>query len=179
MTYDANSTRRTGTPHSHAAWRFPPTAYKYRPNVVRERTTWPMAYNTSISTTPLGTPGTAAPRINHLIDTGTALIVSPCVTMNATPLAIDIMASVTMNEGIRSTVASVPLIAPAAAHIPTAPKLPKIIPITPADSPPARSRISRAETTADRATRMPTDRSIPPAIITIVMPIAMIAMITL
>ena len=30
MTYDANSTRRTGTPQSQAALRLPPTAYRYR-----------------------------------------------------------------------------------------------------------------------------------------------------
>ena len=49
------------------------------------------------------------------------------------------------------------------------------IPTVEASTPPAWSRISRAAVTADNAARLPTERSMPPVMITIVMPIAMIA----
>ncbi len=50
------------------------------------------------------------------------------------------------------------------------------IPTVVADSAPAASRIKRAVTTAERASRLPTERSMPPVRMTIVIPMAMIAM---
>ena len=100
--------------------------------------------------------------------------------MNASPLAIDIVASVTMNGGMRSSVDeySVDRRRPAAQMRDRRQAAQRQ-----ADDPgrlaAGQSRISRAETTADSATRLPTDRSMPPAMMTIVMPIAMIAMIAI
>ena len=50
------------------------------------------------------------------------------------------------------------------------------IPAVEACTPLASSRISLAASTAERAARLPTDRSMPPVMITIVMPMAMMAM---
>ena len=117
--------------------------------------------------------------MSHLIEMGTALIVSPFVTMKASPLAIDIMANVTMNGGMRRKVMNAPFRAPAAAHAPIVATMHSVSPTSPAVSPPPRSRISRAQMTAERATRLPTERSMPPAMMTIVMPMAIIAIITI
>src|SRR5205085_7784566 len=65
--------------------------------------------------------------------------------------------------------------APDAAPASTPARPARTIPVAPADSPPAASRIRRAVTTADRAIRLPTERSTPPVTITIVIPIAITA----
>ena len=48
-----------------------------------------------------------------------------------------------------------------------------------ASVPPPKSRIRRVATTADSAIRLPTDRSMPAVIITIVMPMAKMAITTI
>ena len=47
-----------------------------------------------------------------------------------------------------------------------------VIPVVVASVAPAKSRMILAERTADKAIRLPTDRSIPPETMTIVIPIA-------
>src|SRR5262245_22036663 len=94
---------------------------------------------------------------------------------DASPRATSIIASVTINGGMAKKVIIHPEKAPHSAQAATPARQQRIMAMAAADSPPARSRISQAETTADKATRLPTDKSMPPVMMTKVMPTAIIA----
>ena len=80
-----------------------------------------------------------------------------------------------MKGGMSKSVISAPESPPRSPQRPIAAMQANTIPTVEASTPPAWSRISRAAVTADNAARLPTERSMPPVMITIVMPIAMIA----
>ena len=98
------------------------------------------------------------------------------VIVIASPRAINIIASVTMNAGSRNAATHTPEKNPHApqAAIPANPQ--SSMPNVPASRAPARSRISTVDVTAARPIKLPTERSMPAVMITSVMPIAMIAM---
>ena len=81
-----------------------------------------------------------------------------------------------MNGAMRSAATHEPDAAPTLAHTPTATAAPRTMPAGPADWAPATSRMKRVAITDDRAIKLPTDRSTPPVTITMVIPIARIAM---
>ena len=115
------------------------------------------------------------PRPSQANPAGSSGIDRPSESRNASPLAIIIIPSVTMNGGSRNSVISTPLRDPAAAHrlVPTSAA--STIAAGPACAPPPQSRSSRAVLTDDSATSDPTERSIPPVTITSVIPIAISA----
>jgi len=86
------------------------------------------------------------------------------------------MARVTMKGGMRNRVIMAPENAPATPHTRMAATQDRTMPVADAPTPPARSRMNRADRTADNASRLPTDKSMPPVTMTIVMPMAMMAM---
>ena len=83
-----------------------------------------------------------------------------------------------MNGGILKTVIIMPEKVPTAAHVAIAARLQKNMATGDAAKPPAAT-ISVPGTTAESATKLPTDKSIPPATITIVIPTAMTAITTI
>ena len=85
------------------------------------------------------------------------------------------MASVTMKGGMANRVIIRPEKPPTAPHTRMARRHPSTIPPVEALTPPARSRMKPAASTADSAMRLPTDKSMPPVIITKVMPMATMA----
>ena len=94
--------------------------------------------------------------------------------MNARPLATCIMASVAINGGMRKRV----IIRPE--NTPTAPQTAMAARHAPSMAPdealtPPIARMHHAVTTAASAIRLPTERSMPPVMITIVMPTARMA----
>src|SRR5690606_19971771 len=95
---------------------------------------------------------------------------------NASPLATSIIASVTMKGGIRKAVIMTPEKAPAAAQaaMPTRDHI--VMDTAPASAAPPYSTMPDVATIAASAMRLPTERSMPAVMITIVMPIAMMAM---
>ena len=149
----------------------PPTAYTYRPYVVRLITNQAMAYRATISTTAFGTPAIDAERPSHVNRSGTSYTDPPWARMYASPLATCITPSVAMNGGSLNSVTSPPANRPMAAQtrMPTADAT-SSVPV-PAEVPPW-SRIRMAVVTAERAIRLPTLRSIPPVMMTSVMPTA-------
>jgi hypothetical protein len=82
-----------------------------------------------------------------------------------------------MNGGTLKRVMTAPLVNPTIAQTNTAARQLKLIPRAPAWVAPANSRMRRQLTTADSAIKLPTERSIPPEMITTVIPMAMMAMI--
>ncbi len=86
------------------------------------------------------------------------------------------MASVAMKGGMPKRVIIRPLKAPAAAQSSTARTPPAVMPAALASRAPACSRMNQAAVTAARASRLPTERSMPPVRITSVMPMARMAM---
>jgi hypothetical protein len=95
--------------------------------------------------------------------------------MNARPLATSIMARVMMKAGIANKVTMIPEKKPTSPHTQTPAVEHKIIDPLDAFSAPPTSRIRQVAITADNAIRLPTDRSMPPVMMTRVIPIAMIA----
>ena len=95
--------------------------------------------------------------------------------MKARPRAIIISDRVTMKAGTRNQVTIRPLKAPNNTLTPTPNRQQARMASGPALAPPVPIRIDTAVTTAARASKLPTDKSIPAVMITIVMPIAMIA----
>ena len=85
------------------------------------------------------------------------------------------MASVTMKGGMANRVIIRPEKPPTAPHTTMANKHPSTMPPVEALIPPAWSRINPAASTADSAIRLPTDKSMPPVIMTKVMPMATMA----
>ncbi len=95
--------------------------------------------------------------------------------MYAKPLATSIIASVTMNGGMPQSVITPPDAAPTSPHTTIAPRHAAVSPPAVALTPPATSRIKSAATTAESAMRLPTERSMPPVMITKVIPTATMA----
>ena len=85
------------------------------------------------------------------------------------------MASVTINEGMPKPVTIVPENNPAAAQTAIPPNEHSTRAVVPADSAPPKRWTNSAAQPNPSAIRLPTDRSIPAVMITIVMPIAMMA----
>ena len=117
----------------------------------------------------------SAPRPSHMNASGNWATDSPAVRRNATPRAISITASVTMNEGIRNIVTIRPENRPETAQTAIPANEASTIVSVLASRPPNRST-SNAAHTDDSAIKLPTERSMPPVIMTIVMPMAMIAL---
>ena len=80
-----------------------------------------------------------------------------------------------MNGGMPTPITIAPENAPTAPHMAIPAPEPAINIVTLASVPPPKSRIRMPATTDDRAIRLPTDKSMPPAMITKVIPTAMIA----
>ena len=80
-----------------------------------------------------------------------------------------------MNGGTANRVTTAPDSPPTTPHARTATAQQATIPAAVACSAPAYRRISSVPSTADRAIRLPTDRSMPPAMMTSVMPAARMA----
>ena len=93
----------------------------------------------------------------------------------AAPLATSIIASVAMKAGMLKSVTITPEKKPAKPHTATPARQARTMAGTDACCAPATSWMSKAATTADNAIRLPTDKSMPPVMITRVMPSAMIA----
>ena len=107
---------------------------------------------------------------------GSSKTVCPSVSLLPAPLAINMTPRVMIKAGTRNVVTRTPVANPMLAQTTTAARQQRIMAGADAARAPANSRISSVDSTADRASRLPTDRSMPPAMMTIVMPIAMIAM---
>ena len=95
--------------------------------------------------------------------------------MYAKPLPTSIIASVTMKGGMPNRVIIAPENPPMTPHSITAAAHARNIPTADASAPPAKSRMNFAASTADSASKLPTERSMPPVMITIVMPMATMA----
>ena len=80
-----------------------------------------------------------------------------------------------MNGGTSNRMIIAPEKPPMTPQITIATRQAAVIPSEVAEAPPATSRIRIVERTADRAIRLPTERSIPPVMITMVIPIATMA----
>ena len=85
------------------------------------------------------------------------------------------MASVTMKGGMRSRVMKAPVITPQTPQRAMPPSPAANMPAAPASTPPQKSRTINAVTTAERAMRLPTLKSMPPVMMTSVMPMARMA----
>jgi hypothetical protein len=95
--------------------------------------------------------------------------------MNASPLATCMTARVAMNGGTRNAATIAPENSPTPAHNSTPPREHTTNASGPASGPPARSRMAVVTSTALRAIRLPTDKSMPPVTITTVIPTARMA----
>ena len=132
-----------------------------------------------MSKTAFGSPSTSAPRPSHRNESGITEIVWPSEIEYASPLPTSIMLSVTMNGGMSNTVTMRPENPPRQPHTRIAARQHSSSAPVPACVPPPKSRMKVAVSTALSAMRLPTLKSMPPAMITIVMPTATIAMMAI
>ena len=126
-----------------------------------------------MSTTEFGKPKKSAPRPSQakLPSMGTG---ADSEKMNAKPFAINMTPRVTMNAGMLNSVTKPPVPKPMAAQA----RIPAALPsrnCVKEGSPPPSCWIVSAVMTPLKAMRLPTDRSLPAVIMTIVMPMAMMA----
>ena len=84
-----------------------------------------------------------------------------------------------MNGGIANRVIITPENSPSTALTPIPARHARVSAAAPAWSPPDTRAMSQVVTTAESATRLPTDKSMPPVMMTMVMPIAMMAITTI
>ena len=141
---------------------------------MRDMTMCAIKYSASISRIGFGIPK-ICPRPNQKKLDGNSGIDWPMDSLKDNPLAIIIMPSVTMKGGMRKVVIMNPLKAPAKAHTAMLTVDAMTTEATLADRPPSQS-LSRMETQTDAsATREPTERSMPAVMMTMVIPIAMMA----
>ena len=163
-------------PHNRAVSSFDPMANTYRPNTVERNTTAITTARPSASHTPSGSgknvSGDWLLSIRRLTDSSgcsgfTVWLLASHLEM---PRAMPIMPSVTMNGIIRTVVMMPPLAKP------TSPPISTVNAST--ATKPWPCSISLAVTTLHRATTDPALRSMPPLTITIVIPIAPMATMT-
>ena len=157
-------------PQARAAASLEPRANSRRPNTVRLSTAATSSARASVVHTPGGTSIQARcgnVTKNSFTHVGGAFTVCSCASHFATPRAMPSMPSVAIKGTTRSLVTSIPFATPTMPPTSTAAATAAI-----GHPPPARTR---AVTTPVSAIVAPTDRSIPPPTMIIVMPIAPVA----
>src|SRR5690606_19211970 len=146
---------------------FDPITYAYLPSLVRVSTMCPATATTAMISTGIGSaPMTPWPSNRN--ESGAPNTATAPVTISTSPRPTLSMPSVAMNGGSPTTDTSNPLTNPAIAPTAIPPRMP-----TSGLNPKSAIRITPS--TPARAATEPTDRSMPPVMITMVTPTAMTA----